>query len=238
MPQPYPFMMRTTISIDDRLLEEAKHRASQSRQTLGQFVEDAVLRRHAEHDGRPPARETRSSLAGRDSAQASTPTPTPRCSTYWTSPDVLVLDVYALVAVFRADHPHHAMVRPWWDRTLAEPSRTVVVPDIVWVGFVRVVTSRRIFTVAATVEEAFAFAEAVRAHPAYRTFSPSAHVFAEFARMCRQDQVSGNLVTDAWIAATALVLAAPVVTLDATSGASTDWASSRRRHDGRMARRG
>lgn len=57
MPQPYPFMMRTTISIDDRLLEEAKHRASQSRQTLGQFVEDAVLRRLAEHDGRPPARE-------------------------------------------------------------------------------------------------------------------------------------------------------------------------------------
>lgn len=147
---------------------------------------------------------------------------------------MLVLDVYALVAVFRADHPHHAMVRPWWDRTLTEPSRPVVVPDIVWVGFVRVVTSRRIFTVAATVEEAFAFAEAVRAHPAYRTFSPSAHVFAEFARMCRQDQVSGNLVTDAWIAATALVLAAPVVTLDATSGASTDWASSRRRHDGRV----
>lgn len=127
---------------------------------------------------------------------------------------MLVIDVNALVATFRADHPHHAMVRPWWDRTLTEPSTTVVVPDIVWVGFVRVVTSRRIFTVPATAEEALAFAEAVRAHPAYRTVGQSAQVFSEFARMCRQDQVSGNLVTDAWIAATALVLAAPVATLD------------------------
>lgn len=127
---------------------------------------------------------------------------------------MLVLDVNALVAAFRADHPHHAVVRPWWDRTLAEPSTTVVVPDIAWVGFVRVVTSRRVFTVPATADEAFAFAEAVQAHPAYRVFSLSGQVFAEFARMCRHDQVSGNLVTDAWIAATALVLAAPVVTLD------------------------
>lgn len=57
MPRPYHGCMRTTISIDDRLLEEAKHRASESRQTLGQFVEDAVRRRLAEQDSRPPAPE-------------------------------------------------------------------------------------------------------------------------------------------------------------------------------------
>ncbi len=34
--------MRTTISIDDNLLEAAKKRASQRSQTLGQYVEEAV----------------------------------------------------------------------------------------------------------------------------------------------------------------------------------------------------
>lgn len=38
----YTFFMRTTISIDDGLLEAAKKRAAQRSQTLGQYVEDAV----------------------------------------------------------------------------------------------------------------------------------------------------------------------------------------------------
>lgn len=34
--------MRTTVSIDDRLLEEAKAQAVRRGQTLGQYVEDAL----------------------------------------------------------------------------------------------------------------------------------------------------------------------------------------------------
>jgi hypothetical protein len=36
--------MRTTVSIDDALLERAKKRAAERGQTLGQFVESAVRR--------------------------------------------------------------------------------------------------------------------------------------------------------------------------------------------------
>jgi len=36
--------MRTTVSIDDALLERAKERAAQRGQTLGQYVESAVRR--------------------------------------------------------------------------------------------------------------------------------------------------------------------------------------------------
>lgn len=36
--------MRTTVSIDDALLERAKKRAGEHGQTLGQYVEDAVRR--------------------------------------------------------------------------------------------------------------------------------------------------------------------------------------------------
>jgi len=34
--------MRTTISIDEHLLAEARERAQQRRQTLGQYIEDAL----------------------------------------------------------------------------------------------------------------------------------------------------------------------------------------------------
>lgn len=36
--------MRTTVTIDEALLERAKKRAAQRGQTLGQYVEDAVRR--------------------------------------------------------------------------------------------------------------------------------------------------------------------------------------------------
>jgi hypothetical protein len=37
-------IMRTTLSIDDHLLTEAKERARERRQTLGQLVEDSLRR--------------------------------------------------------------------------------------------------------------------------------------------------------------------------------------------------
>lgn len=45
MPFRYPVVMRTTINLDDHLLSEAKERAHESRQTLGEYVEEALRRR-------------------------------------------------------------------------------------------------------------------------------------------------------------------------------------------------
>lgn len=126
---------------------------------------------------------------------------------------MLVCDVNVLIATYRADHPHHEGVYAWWIATLASGHK-IHVPDIVWVGFVRVVTNPRVFAVPASIGEACDFAEAVRAHPAHSAGWTSETAFSEFMARCRGDQVSGNLVTDAWIAATAIAMAAPVVTLD------------------------
>jgi len=125
---------------------------------------------------------------------------------------MLVVDVNILVAAFRADHPEHARVRSWWESLLAS-GEAFVVPDAVWIGFVRIVTSRRIFAVPATAAEALAFATALRAQPSYLP-NPTPDPFEEFALLCREDQVAGNLVTDAWIAAVARALSASVATLD------------------------
>lgn len=45
--------MRTTVSIDDRLLERAKHRARQCGQTLGEFIEGSLHRELTATDTRP-----------------------------------------------------------------------------------------------------------------------------------------------------------------------------------------
>jgi uncharacterized protein len=126
---------------------------------------------------------------------------------------MMVADVNIMVAAFRLDHPHHSMVRPWLDMQL-DSDMPLVVPDLVWTGFVRVVTSKRIFTIPATVDDALEFVDAVRSQRNYMVVPHLPDVLDVFGGVCRTQQVSGNLVTDAYIAAVALSLGAPVVTLD------------------------
>jgi uncharacterized protein len=126
---------------------------------------------------------------------------------------MMVADVNIMVAAFRLDHPHHPVVRPWFDRQLAS-AESLVVPDLVWTGFLRVVTSKRIFTVPATIDDALEFVDSVRYQRNYLAMPHLPEVLDVLSDVCRTQQVSGNLVTDAYIASVALSLGAPVVTLD------------------------
>lgn len=126
---------------------------------------------------------------------------------------MIVADVNIMVAAFRGDHPHHSIVRPWFDRQL-ESVESLVVPNLVWVGFVRVVTSKRIFTVPATIDNALDFVDAVRAQPSYLALPALPKLLDVFGVVCRTQQVSGNLVTYAYIASVALGLGAAVASLD------------------------
>jgi uncharacterized protein len=126
---------------------------------------------------------------------------------------VIVLDANVLVALYRADHPHHQLIAPWWARA-STSGATVTAPDLVWTGFVRVVTSPRIFAVPATIEEGLGFVRAVRAHPAYLPTGTLPGVLDTFADLCSDGQVTGNLVTDAYIAAVAVSMGAELATLD------------------------
>lgn len=126
---------------------------------------------------------------------------------------MIVADVNVMVAAFRLDHPHHPVVRPWFDRELVS-GESLIVPDLVWAGFVRVVTSKRIFTIPATIDDALDFVDAVRSHTSYTAMPHLPNILEVFGTLCRTQQVSGNLVTDAYIASVALSLGAPIVTLD------------------------
>lgn len=126
---------------------------------------------------------------------------------------MIVLDVNVVVAVHRDDHPHHGLVRPWFDE-LVEGDERFTVPDVAWASFVRISTNRRVFELPTPTAEAFAFMGSVRAQRGYEAIGTAERHVQLFEQLCLAHDVSGNLVTDAYLAAIALEQGARFATLD------------------------
>jgi len=124
-----------------------------------------------------------------------------------------VLDVNVLLALYRGDHIHHESARQWWadSQSRGEP---FTVPDIVWVGFVRIATNRRILPVPASLDQAWDFIQKVQMQPTYLAFSADSRTLGRFADLADDAGATADLVTDAYIAATASTFGGTVVTFD------------------------
>lgn len=127
---------------------------------------------------------------------------------------MIVVDVNVLVPAFREDHPDHAGAYSWLSDALSAAASSVVVPDLVWVGFVRIVTHRRVFAVPSPLVAVQAFVSAVRSSPGYHGLEASGDIIDEFLRLAVEADAVGNLVPDAYIAAVARSYACPVATFD------------------------
>lgn len=124
-------------------------------------------------------------------------------------------DVNVLVAAFRADHPRHPIARRWLQAQLAAlqtAGRLLLLP-MVCVAFVRLVSHARVFTVPATADEGLQFVDALLATPGCE-MQVLGHEWPAFAALCRGRVLAGNLVQDAWIAASARAAGAVLVTFD------------------------
>ncbi len=126
---------------------------------------------------------------------------------------MIVIDVNVLVAAFRQDHPHHRLALPWLTDMLGGPD-DVVIPDAVWVGFLRVVTLRGAFVQPSSLDEASSFIHDVVFAPAYLTAAPLVESATRLVALCTESQATGNLVPDAYIASVALGYGCPVATFD------------------------
>lgn len=125
---------------------------------------------------------------------------------------MLVLDVNVVLASQRGDHPMHAPVRAWFDRTVHEEDFGV--PTTVWVSFLRLTTNRRVFSVPTPLEAAFAFVDATRAQRHHVPAEPGARHLTLVRQLCRDAAATGDLVPDAVLAAIAQEQGATVATLD------------------------
>jgi toxin-antitoxin system PIN domain toxin len=126
---------------------------------------------------------------------------------------VILLDVNVLVAAYRADHPHHDRVRPWFDGLVGGQQRFTV-PGVAWASFIRLVTNRRIFTVPSPGDDAFSFLRSVRAQPNHVALSPSERHLGLFEGQCGAADATGDLAVDAYLVAIAMDLGCEVVSLD------------------------
>lgn len=124
-----------------------------------------------------------------------------------------LLDVNVVLAAHRTDHPHHALVGPWFMR-LTSGVEQFWVPETVWVSFVRLATHRRVFEVPTSVEDSFAFARAVVAQPNHVQLTSSERAMELFEAQCRGAEAAGDLVPDAYLVALATDHACTLVSLD------------------------
>ena len=103
-------------------------------------------------------------------------------------------DVNVLVAASRSDHPHHAVAITWLESALAsclQGERLRLLP-MVTAGFLRLVTHPKVFVEWISLGEEWSLLET----------------------LCRQHQLTGNAISDGWIAAAVLARQEKLVTLD------------------------
>lgn len=126
---------------------------------------------------------------------------------------MILPDVNVLVAAFREDAVQHRVARTWLE-DIVNGTTAIVVPGVVLSGFVRIVTHPRIFSPPADVEATLGFVDDLRSAARFLPGDPGPRHWRLFAGLCRDGRATGNLVPDAYIAASAVELDATVVTFD------------------------
>lgn len=124
-----------------------------------------------------------------------------------------VADVNVLVYAHRRETDRHEEYLSWLEgaRTADEP---LGVSDAVLSGFLRVVTHPKVFKEPTPLNDALAFAAAVRTAPSAIEVAPGKRHWRLFEDLCRATSARGNAIPDAWLAALAIEQGATWITAD------------------------
>jgi uncharacterized protein len=124
-----------------------------------------------------------------------------------------LVDVNVLVYAHRLDAPRHQDYADWL-RDLLAGLEPYGVSDLVLSGFLRVVTSPKVFKQPTPMETALGFTELLRAQPNGVPVEPGQRHWDIFTGLCRTTGVKGNLVPDAYLAALAIESGSEWITTD------------------------
>jgi len=127
---------------------------------------------------------------------------------------VIVPDINILIHAYNSDSPRHAAARAWWERTLRTP-RPVGLPWVTILGFVRIMTHRRILGNPMTVGEAIRRVRTLLQHPRVQVLTPGDSHAEILFRMLETLGTAGDLTTDAHLAAIAIKYQAELASTDA-----------------------
>lgn len=130
---------------------------------------------------------------------------------------MLMPDVNVLVYAHREEEKCHEAYANWL-KNLVDGPEPFALSVLVAVGFVRIVTNRRIYGDPTPLPIALAFIEQMTSHPRCRTATPSESHLGEVIRLCRAASAMGKLVADAQHAALAISEGCTWVTRDGDFG--------------------
>jgi toxin-antitoxin system PIN domain toxin len=125
-------------------------------------------------------------------------------------------DVNVLVAAYRPDHPHHAPARTWLDsavRAAATGATPLVLLGTVVTGFMRVTTNPKVFVEIDPMQDLTDFVDSLLSCTGVQ-FQAQGAGWSQLRQLCLQQQVSSNLVADAWIAASVIESGETLCTFD------------------------
>ncbi|OBA79100.1 ribonuclease [Mycobacterium sp. 1164966.3] len=116
---------------------------------------------------------------------------------------MLCVDVNVLVYAHRQDLPEHSDYRRLLER-LANDDQPLGLPDLTLLGFLRVMTNRRIFTEPTSLEEAWSAVDALLAAPAAMQLVAGERHWGLFRQLAGEINARGNDIADAYLAAFAV----------------------------------
>jgi len=125
---------------------------------------------------------------------------------------VLLPDVNVLLAALRTDHIHHRLARAFLDGARSQ-TMTLAISDVALTSLVRLATNPRVFVQPDTVDVVLDYIDALLDPPAEVITAGVGH-WPRLAGLCRELNLRGNLVPDAYLAALALEQRAQLVTFD------------------------
>ena len=127
---------------------------------------------------------------------------------------MILPDAHVLIHAFYENADEHPAYARWLNQARRD-GEDLLYPDSVLLGFLRVVTSPRIYAQPAPLGQALAFTTALRRGRRSRTVEDQDSVWSAFDRLVSGDsQIKGTMVRDAYLAAVAISHKARLATRD------------------------
>ncbi len=114
---------------------------------------------------------------------------------------MILLDVNVLIYAWQPTAPGHEQWRSWLEGIRGAPFG---VPDECALGFLRIVTNRKVFAEPASPSEAFEFIRALRGSPGWREVSRSPGCWVTFEGLAGRTAARAGAFQDVWLAALAM----------------------------------
>lgn len=117
---------------------------------------------------------------------------------------MILPDANILIYAVNTDAPRHMEAKLWLVETLTGVRGTVLISWFTLVAFVRIVTNRKVLGNPFTLDEALEIVRGWLALPGVIVIGPGTDHLTKFEAVCRSVQATGNLITDAHLAALAI----------------------------------